>query len=118
MAPEVALSEPYGLSADLYSFSILLWEILTLEKAFGRLTVDEHKERAVLGSERPSLVTVDDDDDMMSNGLKDILQSCWVRDPMQRLDAATVHRLLKEEVQDLVARDFPVQAQAEEGRKR
>ena len=29
MAPECLLGEPYNLKADVYSFSILLWEILT-----------------------------------------------------------------------------------------
>ena len=38
MAPEVALGEPYNLSADIYSFAILLWELVALDKAFGKLS--------------------------------------------------------------------------------
>mmetsp|Transcript_11158 Transcript_11158/g.15661 ORF Transcript_11158/g.15661 Transcript_11158/m.15661 type:complete len:146 (-) Transcript_11158:8-445(-) len=32
MAPEVALHKPYNLKADVYSFSVVLYEMLTLEK--------------------------------------------------------------------------------------
>ena len=32
MAPEVALSEHYGLSADVFSFGVLLWEVCSLKK--------------------------------------------------------------------------------------
>lgn len=31
MAPEVMQGDAYGLSADIYSFSIVLWEILTMK---------------------------------------------------------------------------------------
>lgn len=47
MAPEVALGEPYNLSADIYSFAILFWELVSLEKAYGRLSQDEHKETVI-----------------------------------------------------------------------
>jgi hypothetical protein len=32
MSPEVLLEQPYNVKADVYSFSILLWEIMTLRK--------------------------------------------------------------------------------------
>jgi serine/threonine protein kinase len=34
MAPEVARSDNYAFSADIYSFGILLWELCTLQTAF------------------------------------------------------------------------------------
>jgi len=34
MAPEVVQNEPYGLPVDVYSFSILLWEVFTLDRAY------------------------------------------------------------------------------------
>ena len=37
MAPEVGLDMGYGLSADVYSFSILLWELFALKKPFSKM---------------------------------------------------------------------------------
>jgi serine/threonine protein kinase len=108
MAPEVALCEPYGLSADMYSFSILMWEMLALEKAFGRMPTDKHRELVVLGTDRPKI------DPEWTSGLKDILEGCWASDPLQRPEAKNVYKMLQQEIQDMVARDFPVQAKAEE----
>jgi Protein tyrosine and serine/threonine kinase len=99
MSPEVALNEPYGLATDLYSFSVLFWEVLSLEKAYGRLSVDEHKERVIRGSERLPL--------KWTKGLNQILADCWTRDQRARPEAADVKLMLRREIQDLVARDFP-----------
>ena len=38
MAPEVALGKPYNESVDVYSFNILLWEILYLQTPFDGFT--------------------------------------------------------------------------------
>ena len=38
MAPEVALGKPYNESVDVYSFSILLWQILHMETPFRTFT--------------------------------------------------------------------------------
>ncbi|KAL3927314.1 MAG: hypothetical protein SGBAC_013134 [Bacillariaceae sp.] len=38
MAPEVALGLPYNESCDVYSFAILLWEMLSLNRAFASYT--------------------------------------------------------------------------------
>ena len=56
MAPEVALCEPYGLRADMYSFAMLLWQICAMETPFKDLSgVDEHFEEVVLGGRRPKI---------------------------------------------------------------
>lgn len=39
MAPEVALCKNYGLSADIFSYSILLWEIISLKIPFSGFDV-------------------------------------------------------------------------------
>ena len=41
MAPEVALCKTYGLSADVYSFSVLLWEIISLKIPFAGFDVSD-----------------------------------------------------------------------------
>ncbi|CAJ1950269.1 unnamed protein product [Cylindrotheca closterium] len=47
MAPEVALGQPYNESCDVYSFAILLWEMLSLKRAFSAHTNKEIEESVV-----------------------------------------------------------------------
>ena len=53
MAPEVVLSQPYGLKADVFSFCMLLYEIMALVKPFDQLTGQEVKEQIAVLSRRP-----------------------------------------------------------------
>ena len=56
MAPEVGLDKGYELPADVYSFSILLWEIFALKKPFPKIkTVDEFTKVVFEKGERPKV---------------------------------------------------------------
>jgi len=103
MAPEVALSEPYGLSADLYSFAILLWELLTLQKAFAYMPVEEHREMVVKNGQRPEL---DSFFPQWSPALKELLEGCWSPDPFRRPTARDVYKSLKAEIQTMYHEEF------------
>jgi serine/threonine protein kinase len=92
MAPEVALGEPYNLSADIYSFSILFWELLALEKAFGKLSQDEHKDKVIKHNDRPPLKKE------WKPAVQYIVQCCWKRDPTQRTSASQLYKQLKSEI--------------------
>jgi serine/threonine protein kinase len=52
MAPEVAMGEPYGHEADVFSFGILLWEILSLSWAFNGYSTREYFDRVAKNNER------------------------------------------------------------------
>jgi len=92
MAPEVALGEPYNLSADIYSFAILFWELVALEKAFGKLSQDEHKDMVLTKDERPTLRRE------WNSAIHFILRNCWKRNPRERISAKELYNLLKEQV--------------------
>ena len=53
MAPEVGLRNPYSLSADVYSWSMILWYILALEPPFGLYTEKMIQERVFRRGVRP-----------------------------------------------------------------
>lgn len=55
MAVEVIRKEPYNLKADVFSFSILLWEIMALSKPYDGLLGPQVKESVSLFGERPSV---------------------------------------------------------------
>jgi serine/threonine protein kinase len=107
MAPEVSLSEPYGLSADMYSFSIVLWELLTLDKAFGRMPVDDHREKVLLGTVRPPINMKEWNKDLVY-----VLEGCWRRDPLTRPSSKDVQDELKSIIQNMVSQDFPYKSKS------
>jgi serine/threonine protein kinase len=100
MAPEVALNEPYNLSADIYSFGILMWEILTLQKAFAYMSADEHRERVIINNERPEL------DPQWSFKMKDLFEACWTRSPFERPAARDVYKAVRTEIQTIYREEF------------
>eukprot|EP00545_Synedropsis_sp_CCMP1620_P000646 CAMPEP_0119011142 /NCGR_PEP_ID=MMETSP1176-20130426/5482_1 /TAXON_ID=265551 /ORGANISM="Synedropsis recta cf, Strain CCMP1620" /LENGTH=532 /DNA_ID=CAMNT_0006963919 /DNA_START=88 /DNA_END=1686 /DNA_ORIENTATION=- len=79
MAPEVARSDHYGLSADVYSFGILLWELCSLQKAFSGMTKEDHIVLVVGSQQRPKLGAIEG-----SSSLKKIIQACWSHESKKR----------------------------------
>ena len=53
MATEVALEKPYNELADVYSFSILLWQILELETPFAGYTIGLFNKKVIQEGTRP-----------------------------------------------------------------
>lgn len=95
MAPEVAKNEKYGYPSDVYSFSILLWEIMTLDKPFDYIkTLPQFNEEVVRRHDRPSLKKVS------SPELKSLLEQCWDKDQENRADFPEVCRVLRKYLSD------------------
>jgi serine/threonine protein kinase len=89
MAPEVAMFRPYGFSADVYSFAMLMWEVMALEMAYSDRSLGWHYESVVLGNTRPrnlqySLPTV----------INDMIVQSWSADPKQRPTFNTICHIL------------------------
>lgn len=56
MAPEVFLSKPYNETADTYSFSVLCWQILSLETPYDHIKSNAMLEKSVIrGGVRPKI---------------------------------------------------------------
>lgn len=55
MAPEVVLCKPYGKSADVYSFAILMWQVLALEEPYPGYDYEKHAKLVVRGKKRPQV---------------------------------------------------------------
>lgn len=92
MLPLPELGEPYNLSADIYSFAILFWELVALEKAFGKLSQEEHKKTVIHGNDRPPLKRE------WRPAIHSILQNCWQRNPRERTSAKDLYNELREQV--------------------
>ena len=92
MAPEIAKCKVYGLSTDVYSFGIILWEVCTLKKPFYKLTKKDFQEKVIFGSIRPKIPC------SWPSYLCDLATKCWAADAADRPKIENVVVSLKEEV--------------------
>ena len=71
MAPEVVLAKPYTFSAEVYSWSIILWQMVAHDKPFAQLTLAGHAEGVAKGGLRPPLSK------RWPESLRALLSNCW-----------------------------------------
>ena len=92
MAPEVARSEPYNLTADVYSFGLLLWQVCSMDLPFDGMNRQDHSEMVVYGNERPPL------DSSWSTPLRILMKRAWEPDPSVRPSMESIYKILKREI--------------------
>jgi len=95
MAPEVARSEPYNLTADVYSFGLLLWQVCSLDLPYDGMNRQDHSELVVHGNERPPL------DSSWSTPLRILMKRAWEPDPGVRPSMDSIYKILKREILSL-----------------
>lgn len=79
MAPEVAMSQPYGTSAEVYSFAIILWQMISHEVPYAGLGSTAFHRRVVQEGFRPPL-----GNKAWPAPLSQLLAECWSRTPTER----------------------------------
>lgn len=80
MAPEVLNGDVYGLPADMYSFSIVFWELLSLKTPFAGLEVAGGSARSAHGKKRnrPTIKRT------WPKKIKQVLKFGWHHEPSRR----------------------------------
>ena len=89
MAPEILLEKETRLASDVYSFSIVLWELCTLQIPFERFT-DKNQvvQKVAKGGWRLSTVKIP------SKTLRQLLTKNWADDPEDRSSFLEIHETL------------------------
>ena len=95
MAPEVARKrECYNESCDVFSFGMMLWEMLSLDTRFGGLLdSNDYYYRIVLAGERPPL------SQSWPASVRELLQKAWSAQASERPSFTEIRAILKEHCQ-------------------
>jgi serine/threonine protein kinase len=92
MAPEVVLCKNYGYAADVYSYSIVIWELFSGELAYEEMDFNSHFEEVVMKEKRPSVRLYG-----IPKTLIKLMENGWDPDPLRRVDFKYVRQILKHE---------------------
>jgi serine/threonine protein kinase len=84
MAPEVALGAPYNKTVDVYSFSVIMWQVFTGKIPFSSLGRKAFMDKVIVGRARPYL------DSSWPQRFRSLLEKCWNHDKDKRPDIADV----------------------------
>ncbi|KAL7535586.1 hypothetical protein ACHAXR_008079 [Thalassiosira sp. AJA248-18] len=95
MAPENGNKWPYNFLVDSYSFGIMLWEIMALERPFANYTPREIRDMVMKWGERPKIVKVD-----WSERVVALTKSAWDSNFRKRPSMKVIEETLEKEIED------------------
>ena len=97
MSPEVIRHETYNYSADVYSFGLLLWEMITREKPFEPKSPIEAAGAVALEGKRPPFPKG------TPPAVKELIEQCWAEKPSERMEEECIIKCLGELVNNFAA---------------
>lgn len=89
MAPEFFQGGHYDKAVDVYSFGMMLWEMLTREVPFYGLETPQVIYSVVFQQKRPEIPT------STPSKLKQLIESCWSQEPKERPSFDRIAQLFK-----------------------
>ncbi|RGB30935.1 kinase-like domain-containing protein, partial [Rhizophagus diaphanus] len=84
MAPEIFQGREYTKASDIYSFGMIMWELMTGRRLFWNRNHDTELINVIFDGLRPPIVT------NAPNGYIELMKECWHSDPEQRPHATDI----------------------------
>jgi serine/threonine protein kinase len=88
IAPEVFRGKGYSKASDIYSFSMVMWEIATGSPPFGKRAHDEYLIIDICKNERPDI------GQDIPSCYAQLMKQCWHDDPSERPSCADIQKTL------------------------
>jgi serine/threonine protein kinase len=88
MSPECGLGHEYNRKADVYSFSLLLYELLSLEKPYQNIKSYDHEHAVFQIGARPIIP------EEWPSSIRDLLEAGWSQEAKSRPDMQSVYGIL------------------------
>ena len=95
MAPEVVLCKPYGFSADVFSFAIIVWEVLAGQMAFPKMSLEKHYEQVIFKDKRPKKLK------KLPKSLDQLMERAWDSDRLKRPTFPSICETLSKQISAL-----------------
>jgi hypothetical protein len=96
MAPETCLCKNYGLSADVYAYSLLFWHVVALKIPFQAYDRGKHMEKVTIGGKRPDPKKM-----RVSSFLRTMICEGWDADSAKRPNMIRICELTQLEILEL-----------------
>lgn len=90
MAPEVIRHESYSFMADVFSYGVVVWQLLTHEEPFAKHTQIEAAGMVALEQARPPFPRG------TPTGVANLIEICWSEDPYDRVPFTEICKVLQE----------------------
>ncbi|KQJ99693.1 hypothetical protein BRADI_3g44707v3 [Brachypodium distachyon] len=89
MAPEVLRDEPSNEKSDVYSFAVILWELMTLQQPWSNLNPAQVVAAVGFRGRRPEIPS------SVDPKVAAIIESCWAKEPWRRPSFTSIMESLK-----------------------
>jgi len=100
-SPEVLMSCRYSIASDVWSFGILFWEIITLgAEPYQGIDQNQVSEQVKAGQ------TLEVPEDKCCKDIKELIESCWIFDPLQRNSFKQIFREINRIILEVYGFDY------------
>lgn len=97
MAPEIALGKPYDREADVYSFSVLLWELMSVEWAYNGFSARDYFSKVCVQKYRLSIRR------SWPSVIRTAIREGWDANPQRRPDMKRVGSLIRRHLEEITS---------------
>ncbi|RHZ51819.1 hypothetical protein Glove_469g43 [Diversispora epigaea] len=97
IAPEVFKGKPYTKKSDIYSLSMIMWELISGEPPYGNIEHNATLVLDILEGGRPDISNFKSNDDGgdIPNGYIELMKNCWNDDPNKRPDSSILPEIFE-----------------------